>query len=295
MKLFISHASSDEELATKFVEMLQLGIGVPHGDIFYSSIKGSIPNGSFFVEHILKELNSADIIIGLVSRSYLESHFCLAEAGAALARKNAGSCGFFSLVVPPVKWSDLDGVLYGVQSGNVLDRPALAEMKDLIQSKLTATVPGSHVWDQKRDGFLSAAGGAVSLYEAKESLSKITLKEYEWKREEGTSVVVHSKLRIAFKNGSGEPLHVERGSWDAGSNGVPPFEPSQQLKWQLKRGDKEEFDISVPADSLFRAWIGLAEHVAGPECLSRCATRSTGTLKLKLRLRGHLLDHNIRF
>jgi hypothetical protein len=295
MKIFISHAVSDKHLATKFVELLQLGIGVLHTDVFFSSTKGSIPNGSSFVQHILKELNSADLVIGLVSRSYFQSHFCLAEAGAAQARKAAGKCEFFSLVIPPVKFSDLDGVLYGVQSGNILERPALAELKDLIQRKLTAQVPGSNVWDQKRDDFLSVASREVSLYEIKESLGRIAVIQYCWSREDGANVKVHSKLRIIFKNQTGKSLMIERATWESGRDGIPPFEQSQHLKWQLKQGDKEEFELEVPADRNFRTWIGLAEHVAAPECLNRCAKRNTGKLHLKLRLRDHQIHHGIRF
>src|SRR5437868_3142324 len=110
MKIFISHADADRELASEFVELLQVGAGVPHHDIFYSSRDGDIPNGEFFVQRILRELNTSNRIIALLSRQYLKSRFCLAEAGAALARKTAGSASFYSLTVPPLRFRDLDGV-----------------------------------------------------------------------------------------------------------------------------------------------------------------------------------------
>jgi hypothetical protein len=198
-------------------------------------------------------------------------------------------------VIPPVKFSDLDGVLHGVQSGIILDRPALGELKDLIQQKLAAQGPGSNVWDQKRDDFLSVASREVSLYEIKESLSRIAVTQFWWSREDGASVTVHSKLRIMFKNETGQSLKIERGTWDSGRDGIPPFEQSQNLKWQLKAGDKEEFELEVPADRNFRTWIGLAEQVAAPECLNRCATRSTGRLQLELRVRDHKIHHEICF
>ena len=132
MNLFISHADADKELATKFVDLLLLGIGVPHDNIFCSSSRGAIPNGSFFVQHILSNLNRADFVIALLTRSYFESHFCQAEAGAALARQTAGVCEFVSFVVPPVTFSELDGALYGRQSGSILDLPALGELRDRI-------------------------------------------------------------------------------------------------------------------------------------------------------------------
>src|SRR5579871_6867767 len=111
MKIFVSHADADKSLVTKFVDLLQLGIGVNHTDIFYSSQKGSVPNGDFFVQNIISELNTSDFVIALLSRSYFASHFCLAEAGAALSRKAAATCQFFSLVIPPARFSDLQGML----------------------------------------------------------------------------------------------------------------------------------------------------------------------------------------
>jgi hypothetical protein len=298
MKLFISHADADKALATKFVDMLQLGIGVFHDDIFYSSIRGTIPNGDVFVQNIITQLGLSDLVIAILSRSYFASHFCLAEAGAALLRKANGSCDFFSLVVPPAKFSDLDGMLYGVQSGSILERPALGEMKDRIQSKMTTKIPGSHVWDQKRDEFLAFAAQVVSLYEIKEALPKITLNNYQWKHEPGSPehpVYVNFKIRINLRNGLSIPIHIESGTWDSGSDGIPPYEPSQQLKWRLKEGDPEMSSLTVPPGSVFRTWIGLAPKTEASESLKRSAARQTGTLHLHLKIGVHLIDHDLRF
>ncbi len=188
MKIFVSHADADKPLARKFVDFLRLGAGVSHKNIFFSSTKGAIRNGDFFVANILDQLNAANIVIAILSKEYFASHFCLAEAGAALARKKAGVCDFFSFVVPPASFSDLDGMLHGVESGSILDLPIHGEMKDRIQAGIPADdLPGSSVWDEKREEFLGFAREAVSLYEAKAALSLITVNNYQWKHEPGTT------------------------------------------------------------------------------------------------------------
>src|ERR1700722_13345570 len=125
MKIFISHAAVDHELAVALSDLLDLGAGFSHDDVFCSSAKGSIPNGKYFVDHILQKLNEAELIVALLSKSYFKSKFCLAEAGAALTRQRAGNAQFYSFVVPPVAFSELEGALYGIQSGSLLDRSEL--------------------------------------------------------------------------------------------------------------------------------------------------------------------------
>jgi hypothetical protein len=155
MKIFISHATADKELAEKLVDLLRLGAGLSHDDIFFSSRDGDIPNGEFFVQHILNQLNEAKLVFCLVSESYFESKFCQAEAGAALARKTAGAAGFHALAVPPVRFPDLDGILYGVQSGYVDDPRALDALRDVIGS-MAKPLPTA-TWESKRESFLKDA------------------------------------------------------------------------------------------------------------------------------------------
>jgi hypothetical protein len=241
MKLFISHAHEDKPLASKFVDLLRLGAGISHKNIFYSSAKGMIRNGDFFVENIINEINAANIVIALLSRSYFASHFCLAEAGAALARRKAGTCEFFSFVIPPASFSDFDGMLLGVQSGSILDLPIHGDMKDRLQADIPkAGLPGSAMWDEKREEFLSFSRQAVSLYETKAALPLITINNYQWMHEPGSPehpVYVNFKIRVNLKNGLSNPIHIESGTWQSGSDGIPTSASSQQLTWRLKQAD----------------------------------------------------------
>jgi hypothetical protein len=135
MKIFVSYATADHELASKFVDLLQLGIGIPRDQIFFSLYPGSIPNAEYFVQHILNELNDSEMVIAILSHAYFESEFCLAEVGAALARKEHGDAEFYSLVVPPEKLSSLGGVLYARQTGYVTAPEALDELRKIFRGQ----------------------------------------------------------------------------------------------------------------------------------------------------------------
>src|SRR5438477_10985648 len=122
MRIFISHAVDDSDLAAELVKLLRLGMGVPHGDIFFSSDGTSIPNGVFFVQHILESLRTADLVIAILSGSYFKSQFCNAEVGEAQVRRIEDSAGLYTSLVPPAPFSNLGGELLGTQSGRMLDR-----------------------------------------------------------------------------------------------------------------------------------------------------------------------------
>jgi hypothetical protein len=301
MKIFVSHADADRVLATKFVEFLQLGAGLSHRNIFYSSAKGMIRNGESFVETIIAALNQADLVIALLSPSYLTSHFCLAEAGAALAKKKAGASDFFSFVIPPATFADLDGMLLGTQSGSILDLPIHGHLKDRIQTDIARDhVPGSDTWDEKRQDFPTVAADAVSQYEAQQDLNNIILDDYKWCWEEGNEtqkVWAHAKLRFRFKNAARKPLDIESGTWDSGNHGVPLLvtPPNWQLKWHPRLGAPEVESLQVAPGSSFNTWIPLAETVKADECLRRSAAKRTGRMELKLRIGNHSLTHLMMF
>jgi len=161
MKVFVSHAVADERLARSFVELLQLGAGVQHDEIFFSSAKGSIPNGEPFPKEIFKHLNDADLIIAIVSRPYLVSQFCLAEAGTGLGRQACGQARLVTLLVPPVHFSELaTGVFAGLQCGKFLDTANLSEVRDYL-IKGRATFPGTPTWVACMDAFLKDVSAIV--------------------------------------------------------------------------------------------------------------------------------------
>jgi hypothetical protein len=157
VRIFVSHAAEDRAIASKLVELLEIGMGVPDDHIFFSSQAGTVENGEFFVQTILAKLAEAELVVCLISRAYLRSQFCLAEAGAAMIKKFGIGCKgtvditsteamvggaiyapflllkervrcepkrsqIFSLTIPPTTLSEIGGVFYGVQAGSIQDR-----------------------------------------------------------------------------------------------------------------------------------------------------------------------------
>jgi len=123
VKVFVSHADADKQFALPFVDLLKNGIGI--SDVFCSSSKGAIPNGQFFVQHILSELLQAGCTISLLSPNYLKSQFCIAELGSAVVAQFKGLALFNSFTIPPTRFGDLGGMLFGVQSEHLDEIAAL--------------------------------------------------------------------------------------------------------------------------------------------------------------------------
>ena len=186
VKIFISHATADRELASKLVDLLQLGVGIARDQIFYSSYPGSIPNGEYFVQHILKELNDSDLVLAILSQAYFDSDFCLAEAGAALARKEQGVGGFYSLVVPPEKLSAMGGVLYGRQTGHITNPAALDELRKVLRDKC-GSIADDPTWGHQQRGFLKTAEQLVNHQAASTLAGRVVLKNIEIDRAQDVS------------------------------------------------------------------------------------------------------------
>ena len=111
-RIFISHSANDEELVEELVDLLQLGVGVQPTDVFCSSLPGmGIPNGADFVAYIKSQVTGPEVVLLIISPAFLNSPFCQNEVGASWAR----SLLISPLLVPPVDYADVKGVLSGTQ------------------------------------------------------------------------------------------------------------------------------------------------------------------------------------
>jgi hypothetical protein len=296
MKIFVSHAATDHELVGKLLDLLQLGIGLSHNDIFCSSRHGSIPNGEFFVQRILSELNASAVVIAVLSRAYFESQFCLAEAGAGLARKIAGCADFHSLVVPPEVVSKLGGVLYGLQTGNILDPRALSELRDLLAQK-SENPPPTSVWEEKRGEFLLSAKGIVERSTSVELVRRLSVETMSIERSTNPDISYKAKLRIVLRNKTGQPIEIGPATWESLiSLQQPPVSP---LQWQCEEDSgwhtPESIVILVPKDGKFRTWIGFEPSLADKEILRLHVERRLGILSLPVKIGEQDVSENIAF
>lgn len=109
-RVFISHSSKNKELVERFVEFLQLGMGVMKEDIFCTMFPEHLTTGKEFMDKIRTELQECETVISIITEEYLQSTFCLIEMGAAWVM----SKNYFPLITVP--YECLKGTpLYGLQ------------------------------------------------------------------------------------------------------------------------------------------------------------------------------------
>lgn len=125
--VFISHAAHDAAFVNFFVDILLVGgIGIPTDQIFNTSAPTSpIKPGSNFSPDIRAAIQSTKVVIALITPTYFERPFAMAELGAAWAAER-----LIPVLVPPVDFSMLEGVLDGVQCMRANDKRALHEIFD---------------------------------------------------------------------------------------------------------------------------------------------------------------------
>jgi hypothetical protein len=149
-KIFVSHATADRALAKLVVDFMKEAIGVPVSAIFCSSLKGhGIPFAEDFSEYMKKQIYEPDLVILLMTETYLESAFCLMETGACWAN----SLKALPVVIPPVTYDTVTKTLGLKQAWKIEDHAGLIELKELVVGKVSVEPRGEHTWDQKRAKF----------------------------------------------------------------------------------------------------------------------------------------------
>jgi hypothetical protein len=150
-RVFISHAAADKDLAAAFVTLLK-EIGVRGADIFCTSLAGhKVPAGKDFKLYIRDQLRESDLVVALISKSYLDSSFCLCEVGAVWILTHEH---FFPYVVHPATFSDFDGALHGTQGLKIDEASDLSELRDALRERLGDQACNTPMWDSSRDDFL---------------------------------------------------------------------------------------------------------------------------------------------
>jgi hypothetical protein len=82
-KIFVSHSAQDAEVAGQLVALIRLAFNLPAQDIRCTSVDGSrLPGGAYTDGQLRKEILSADVLIGLISKSAIGSAYVMFELGA---------------------------------------------------------------------------------------------------------------------------------------------------------------------------------------------------------------------
>lgn len=162
-KIFLSHAAKDKVLADYLVDLLQTGTNISHDDIFCSSLEGlGIPPGKDFIEWIKSELQQPDVVIALLTPNYLDSHFCLCELGATWAMSH----NMLPLLVPPLNYNDIDGVISVTQVSKIDNDDDMNEFASHLKEYLGDSKINIARWGLKKKKFLKGLKKVLSEIEA---------------------------------------------------------------------------------------------------------------------------------
>jgi len=151
-KIFISHATKDKEMVEELIDLLET-IGINSTQIFCSSFEGyGIPLGKDFLETIKQELSAEVLVLFVITKNFYESKVCLCEMGAAWAL----SKGHIPIVVPPLSYSDIQGVIPLTQGMLINDVPKLNSLKEKLENDFSFEQKiGLNNWERKRDRFVN--------------------------------------------------------------------------------------------------------------------------------------------
>lgn len=173
-KIFISHADKDKFLVDAFIDLLKI-LEIRDDEIFCSSIGGlGIPNGLDFVEYIRKEISTTPLaVVAILSRNYYSRPFCLCELGGAWALTQK----IFPLLVDPLGYNDIEGILTRIQLAKISEHQSLLGMIDNLVTFLGITSPKLPRINAKVSQFISNVPNLISTCHFDENISISEVKE----------------------------------------------------------------------------------------------------------------------
>lgn len=83
-RVFVSHSSEDRALARRFVDAVEAGLPIQRQEIRCTSLpETALPVGTNVSDSLKREIDAADVIVGLLTPKSLKSSYVLFELGAA--------------------------------------------------------------------------------------------------------------------------------------------------------------------------------------------------------------------
>jgi hypothetical protein len=126
IKIFVSHSSRDRELVAAFVRALEDSMVVDDGELRCTSLPGRRPRtGAGLPATLKKEVNEANVIIGLLTPESLESGWVMFELGAGW--------GAEKWVVPVIAGIDYDSLPGPLKDTLSADATNQAELEQMFQ------------------------------------------------------------------------------------------------------------------------------------------------------------------
>jgi hypothetical protein len=124
-RVFISHSSTDEGLASELLDLLHAGLELAVRDIRCTSVDGyRLPSGAVTDDQLRKEVLEAPVFIGLVSAASLSSPYVIFEWGA----RWGAQLPLFLLLTPGTPKTVLSGPLHNISALSCETRQQLYQL-----------------------------------------------------------------------------------------------------------------------------------------------------------------------
>lgn len=148
--VFISHSSKDKQLAKEVTNLLE-ALGIPSDVIFNSSMPGyGVKPGEDWVETLKAKISTEGVVISLISENYYNSAVSLCEMGATWVLSKS----HFPIVLPPLKFEDIKGVIPTKHAIMVNDSERWSELKDELEKIFELTPILGAKWEGKKKDIL---------------------------------------------------------------------------------------------------------------------------------------------
>ena len=151
-RIFISHASKDNELIGKFVDLIfLLGMGIDSEIIAYTSREDTgVPAGESIPQFIQDNIACADIALLMISDNYKSSEVCLNEMGAAWALNKH----IIQILLPNTSFDKLGWLCSLDKALKIDDADSIDGLCEVFADKLDIGIKPS-AWNRNKSAFLA--------------------------------------------------------------------------------------------------------------------------------------------
>jgi hypothetical protein len=151
VRLFVSHAHRDFEVAARLVDVFTANLEVPEGELRCTSVAGyQLDLGTMAPDVLRRELGSALCVVALLTPHSLGNDWVLFELGAAWANAKAS----IPLLAGGLLDKDIPGPLRGAAGGQLNQPGTLDRLLDQLERTLSWRARSGLVASAKRNEFI---------------------------------------------------------------------------------------------------------------------------------------------